>query len=152
MSAPASTPELVELAPAERFFRALAGGRLELPFCTRCENLVWYPRARCPVCMATVTRWVEVSGRGTIYSFTVNRRPPRGSGTAPPVIAYIELDEGPRILAQIVGAPKNAVLIGAAVRLAPSNAAETRLAFRLCSTVETTQDSSEVKSDLDLQP
>lgn len=129
MSATTSTVEVIESTPAGRFTRALARGRLELPFCTRCESLVWYPRTRCPVCMSTVTQWVEVSGRGTIYSFTVNRRPPRGHGGEQLVIAYVEIDEGPRILANVVDTPIEQVRIGTAVQLAAGKSGEVRLAF-----------------------
>ncbi|WP_152814753.1 Zn-ribbon domain-containing OB-fold protein [Georgenia subflava] len=127
----ADTVEVVDLAPAERFSGALAEGRLELPFCTRCQSLVWYPRARCPVCMTGITRWVELSRRGTVYSYTVNRRPPRNLGPGPVVIAYVELDEGPRILAQVVGVSADAVHIGAGVELAPAGSTSPRLAFAL---------------------
>lgn len=60
--------------------------------------------------------WVAASGRGTVYSFTVAAR---GLGSwkdrAPYVIAYVELDEGPRVLTNIVGTAPEMVKIGEAV-------------------------------------
>jgi uncharacterized OB-fold protein len=60
--------------------------------------------------------WVDASGRGTVYSFTVNQR---GQGPwaehAPYVIAYVQLDEGPRVLTNIVGADPDQIRVGDAV-------------------------------------
>lgn len=100
-----------------RFQDGLAADRLELPRCTDCGRLVWYPRARCPHCMSSALDWEALSGRGTVHSYTVNRR---GHGEyadrGPFVIAYVELAEGPRVLAHLAVAPDDA-RIGAPVRL-----------------------------------
>ena len=56
-----------------------------------------------PECSSLNTSWVDVSGRGSVYSYTVNYRgdgPYRG---IPYVLAYVELDEGPRLMTNIVG-------------------------------------------------
>lgn len=101
-----------------RFTEALAGQRLELPRCTGCGTLLWYPRARCPHCTSPDLAWEALSGKGTVYSFTVNRR---GYGEfadiGPYVIAYVELAEGPRVMALVDDAPES-VRVGAPVRLA----------------------------------
>jgi uncharacterized OB-fold protein len=64
---------------------------------------------------------VQASGKGTIYSFTVNRR---GAGDlveyrdpVPYVLAYVELEEGPRIMTNIVGCDPDSVKIGQAVEV-----------------------------------
>lgn len=86
---------------------ALADGRLELPHCRCCDRLIGYPRARCPQCMSDDIDWRQLSGRGRIYSYTVNRRGIGPyAGAAPFVIAYVELDEGPRLLAQVRADPQ----------------------------------------------
>ena len=99
------------------FWEAAARDRLVLPRCQACGSFIWYPRAFCPDCHTFGVDWVDVSGRGTIYSFTENQR---GSGRwadhAPYVIAYVELEEGPRVLTNIVGADPGQVGIGASVR------------------------------------
>jgi uncharacterized OB-fold protein len=98
------------------FWEAAALGRLVLPRCRGCGNFIWYPRTFCPDCHTSGVDWVNASGRGTIYSFTVNQR---GSGPwadyGPYVIAYVQLEEGPRVLTNIVGADPDQVAIGAAV-------------------------------------
>lgn len=62
--------------------------------------------------------WREVSGKGRIYTFTVNRRPAPGfEGRTPYVVAVIDLPEKVRVIANVEGAPER-MRIGAPVRLA----------------------------------
>jgi uncharacterized OB-fold protein len=95
--APAVNPETAE------FWTATAEGRLLLKRCLDCGSVIWYPRAICPQCSSLRTEWFEASGRGRVYSYTVNYR---GEGayqdSAPYVLAYVELDEGPRVMTNIV--------------------------------------------------
>jgi len=71
---------------------------LLLPRCADCQTVIWYPRPYCPACASLNVGWFEASGRGSIYSFTVNRRGQadlsayREAGTY--VLAYVELEEG----------------------------------------------------------
>jgi len=80
--------------------------------------VIWYPRFLCPDCHGTETSWFEASGRGTIYTFTIVRR---GQGpyanAAPYVAAYVELEEGPRILTNIVDVAVDQVRIGMPVEV-----------------------------------
>ena len=104
-----------ETAP---FWDACADGRLALPRCDDCGKLIWYPRSFCPFCASMSVTYEDVSGRGVIYSFTIMRR---GEGPfrdrAPYVVAYVELDEGPRLLTNIVGVDPNVVTVGQPVRV-----------------------------------
>lgn len=101
----------------QRFWDATAEGRLELPRCDDCEHVVWYPRERCDQCGSTSVTWFEASGRGTVYSCTVTRRIPGSWRAATPfVLAYVELDEGPRVATNVVGCDPETVHIGQAVR------------------------------------
>ncbi|GAA3552213.1 Zn-ribbon domain-containing OB-fold protein [Amycolatopsis ultiminotia] len=85
-----------------RFQEGLAAGRLDLPRCTGCAALIWYPRARCPHCMSENLGWEALSGTGTVYSYTVNRRGQgKYAGADPFVIAYVQLTEGPRVLSHV---------------------------------------------------
>ena len=103
------------------FWDATAEGRLLLPKCQDCAGLIWFPRPFCPQCGSLNIDWVQASGKGTIYSFTVNRR---GAGDlveykdpVPYVLAYVELEEGPRIMTNIVGCDPDSVRIGQAVEV-----------------------------------
>ena len=112
MSGDLPVPAPLITAETARFWAATAEGRLELPRCDRCSNVVWYPRAICPWCHSTELTWEVLSGRGSVYSYTVTRK---GSGrwrdVAPYVLAYVELDEGPRLLTNIIGCDPSEVRI-----------------------------------------
>lgn len=87
----------------EEYWAATAQGRLLVKRCQDCDSLIWYPRAICPECASLRTEWQQVSGRGRIYSYTVNHRGEGPYGGSPPfVLAYVELDEGPRMMTNIV--------------------------------------------------
>jgi 3-hydroxyacyl-CoA dehydrogenase len=89
------------------FWQAAEQGRLLLKHCRDCSQLHFYPRARCPFCMSDRTDWVESSGRGTLYSFTIVPKAP--TPTAP---AIIELEEGVRLTSVVLDADVNALAIG----------------------------------------
>jgi uncharacterized OB-fold protein len=57
------------------FWEGAARGELVIPRCAACARLVWYPRERCPACGGDDLPWVPVSGRGTLFSWTVVRHP-----------------------------------------------------------------------------
>ena len=107
------TSEPVVSLETEPFWAAADEGRLVLPRCDACDTVIWYPRRFCPVCHTSAVSWFDASGRGTVYSFTIVRK---GQGkwadVAPYVIAYVELDEGPRVLTNIVGTDPAEVRIG----------------------------------------
>jgi uncharacterized OB-fold protein len=99
------------------FWDATAEGKLVLPRCNACGVVIWYPRTTCPQCMSTDVSWFEASGRGTVYSFSIVRR--QGGpwrDVVPYVLAYVELDEGPRLLTNIVDVDPGEVSIGQAMQ------------------------------------
>jgi uncharacterized OB-fold protein len=102
----------VEAAP---FWDAAALGRLRLQRCETCATVVWYPRGVCPGCGGASLAWFEATGRGTIYSFSVIRRGSPFGAVDPYVLAYIELDDGPRMLTNVINCDPTAVTVGAAV-------------------------------------
>jgi uncharacterized OB-fold protein len=95
---PRPTPE------TEPFWTACAEGELHLQRCRHCDDLYFPPRAFCPSCWSSDVRWEPVSGRGTLHSFVINHRPAPGfEEMGPYAIAIVQLDEGPRLLSNIVG-------------------------------------------------
>jgi uncharacterized protein len=99
-----------------RFWEAALAGQLLLKRCEACATVIWYPRAICPLCWSVRTEWFEATGGGTVYSYTVNRRGEgHYAGSEPFAIAYVELDEGPRVLTNIVDTPLEQIRIGARV-------------------------------------
>ena len=94
------------------FWDAAAAGRLLLKRCEACREPHYYPRAICPFCGSDRTTWLEASGGGAIYSYSVFRRAP-----VPYAIAYVTLDEGPTMMTNIVDADLDALSIGQRVRV-----------------------------------
>ena len=99
-----------------------AGRRHELSVqqCTACKHHVFYPRLNCTNCGGQQLVWVTASGRGTVYTYTVARRPthPAFAARTPYVIAIVELEEGPRMTTNIVDCNPDSVKIGMAVEAA----------------------------------
>jgi uncharacterized OB-fold protein len=94
------------------FWDAAAEGRLLIKTCRSCGQAHYYPRAICPFCFADTTQWLQASGRGTVYSYSVIRRVP-----VPYVIAYVTLEEGVTMMTNIVECDLDAIRIGQAVKV-----------------------------------
>lgn len=102
----------------ERFWEATCEGRLLVQRCPDCGATQFYPRIVCTDCGALDPDWIEASGRGEVYSYTVNHRPgARGFGEyLPYVVAIVELAEGPRMMAFMPTDPGD-VEVGLPVRV-----------------------------------
>ena len=100
------------------FWDGCAAGRLVLPRCDECDELIWYPRRMCPFCGSLAVTDTEVSGRGSVYSFTIIRR---GGGpfrdVAPYVLAMVQLTEGPTMMTNLVDCDPETVAVGQAVHV-----------------------------------
>lgn len=110
--APAPDPD------TEAFWSASTEGRLLVQRCTVCGHHQLYARAHCLACRSTV-EWVEASGEGTVYSYTVVHQPfsRRFADVAPYVVALVDLAEGPRLMTNVVDCEPDEVEVGAAVRV-----------------------------------
>ncbi|GAA3103964.1 Zn-ribbon domain-containing OB-fold protein [Nonomuraea sp. NPDC049419] len=98
--APKPTPE------TQPFWDGTAAGELRIQRCTTCERHYFYPRPTCPRCGGDQVEWVRASGRATLYSYVINHRPAPGfEEEAPYAIAVVELEEGVRMMTNIVGVP-----------------------------------------------
>ncbi|GAA2399253.1 Zn-ribbon domain-containing OB-fold protein [Actinomadura vinacea] len=83
--------------------------------CSDCGSVQFYPRLLCVACGGPVEQ-APVSGRGSIYSFTVVHRPPAGfAELAPYAVALVDLDEGTRAMGRVVTDDLESVRIGARV-------------------------------------
>ncbi len=111
-------PEVPHLREAEAFWSGIAAGEFLLERCRGCGAVVWYPRGFCPSCGSSDVTLEPASGEGTVYSFSVvHRGAGEYRGCEPYVVAYVELDEGPRILTNVVGGDPDSLVIGARVRM-----------------------------------
>ncbi|UBU11221.1 Zn-ribbon domain-containing OB-fold protein [Nonomuraea gerenzanensis] len=98
--APKPTPE------TQPFWDGTAAGELRIQRCEPCARHYFYPRPSCPRCGGDQVGWVRASGRATLYSYVINHRPAPGfEDEAPYAIAVVELEEGVRMMTNIVGVP-----------------------------------------------
>jgi uncharacterized OB-fold protein/acyl dehydratase len=100
------------------FWNALKEGRIQLQQCNACQAWTFYPRRHCSSCLAHDLSWKEVSGRGTLYTFTVARIPtlPEFAGPDAQILAVVELEQGVRINTTLVGLQPEAIEIGMPVK------------------------------------
>ena len=103
-----------ELNPGDKpYFDACAEGKLMLKKCTACTEVHHYPRAMCPFCWSDKVEWVESKGTGEIYTYSITRR----GGPVPYCIAYVTLDEGPKMMTNIVDTDLDTIRIGQRVKV-----------------------------------
>jgi uncharacterized OB-fold protein len=95
------------------FWEAAKRHELVMPRCTTCAHIFFYPRSECPRCFSTALEWVPVSGRGRLHSFTIVYQPANAAfkDDAPHVYAVVQLDEGPRMVSNVVQCDPEAVRV-----------------------------------------
>lgn len=104
---------------AGEFWRAGADGTLRLQRCDTCGTWAHPPQPVCPACLGRELRFQPTSGRGSVYTFTVNEHPWNPTIPLPYVIAVVELDEQPglRLTSNVVGCDAADVSVGMRVRV-----------------------------------
>ena len=103
----------------DEWWAAAKDGRLLLKRCRACNRAHHYPRPFCPHCWSDAVEWEAASGRGTVYTFStvrVNDLPPFGE-KVPYTVAIVELDEGPRLMTNLVDCEPDDVHIGMPVEV-----------------------------------
>lgn len=108
------------------YWAAATEHRLVLQHCPRCDRLQHFPRPWCTECLADDLDVVESSGRGTVYAATVVRRHPNPAFAArvPYVLALVDLDEGVRVMSNVVGCDPESVRVGQRVAVGFEPAAD----------------------------
>lgn len=104
--APEPTPQ------TSAFWEACRQGTLLLEFCPTCQAYQFYPRGFCSRCGGESVEWRPSGGRGTVYAWTVTWRAPSPAWEVPYVVAVIQLDEGPRLYANVIGEDAVDVAVG----------------------------------------
>lgn len=95
---PEATPETRE------FWEGAKRHELRIQRCLDCGKAYFYPRPFCPHCASRKVEWFTASGRGTLYSYViVHRGPPGFKDWLPYVIAVVQLEEGPRMMSNVIG-------------------------------------------------
>ncbi|MDI3341747.1 MAG: Zn-ribbon domain-containing OB-fold protein [Sphaerobacter sp.] len=87
------------------FWESLRAHAMQLQRCDACGRFVFYPRVVCPHCGSRALTWQPVAGTGVVHAFTIVHRHPNPAFAAeiPYVVALVELDEGVRMLTNLVG-------------------------------------------------
>ena len=111
-----------DMAP---FFEAAHRHELVVQRCSRCGTLRFPARTICSRCLSREAGWVPVSGRGAVFSFAVMHQAihPGFAAEVPYAVVVIELEEGPRLLSNLVDCPIEKIRIGLPVEVVFEQAA-----------------------------
>lgn len=101
------------------FWAAARAQQLVLQHCGACGKPRYPINHVCPHCLSDRFDWKAVSGRGTVYSSIVFHQVynPAYTGDVPYNVSLIQLEEGPRMISNVVGLPPSDVKVGDAVRV-----------------------------------
>jgi uncharacterized protein len=112
------------------FWAATKDHRLLLQRCDQ-GHTFYYARTNCPRCLSNKLEWVQASGRGRLYSYTVARRPqsPEFAEDVPYIIAAITLEEGPRMTSLLVDADPENVQVDGPVQVVWEDVGELSLPY-----------------------
>ena len=96
---PVPTPETVH------FWEGAKAGELRLQRCQTCREMYFPPRPFCPECGSRDVAVEKASGRATLHSYVINHLPSPGR-EGPFAVAVVELEEGPRMMSNILDCPQ----------------------------------------------
>ena len=99
------------------YWEGCGRGELVLQRCRACKTVQHRPRAVCASCLSGEIEHFVASGRGSVYTYTITNQnqAPGFREACPYVLAYVDLEEGPRLLTNIVGCQPADVSIGMSV-------------------------------------
>ncbi len=103
---------------SQPFWDGLREHKVRIQYSPSTKQWVFYPRSLAPRTLADDLEWRDIAGTGTIYAFTVGRRPtaPPWQDSLPQLLAIVELDEGPRLTTELVNIDPGAIKIGTRVK------------------------------------
>ncbi|KRB81574.1 Zn-ribbon domain-containing OB-fold protein [Noviherbaspirillum sp. Root189] len=98
-------PQPIANPDSQVYWDGARENRLMIRKCKSCGTVHFLPRYLCPKCWSTELEWIQASGRGTVHSYSIVRRAalPEFADQVPYVLALIDLDEGTRMMANILG-------------------------------------------------
>ncbi len=109
------TPDL----ESQPFWDAAKEGKLLIQRCLTCKEAIFYPRPFCPHCWSEEVEWITASGKATMYTWSVvyrNDLPPFGE-RVPYVAAVVDLEEGPRMMTNVVECEFDDLSVGMALEV-----------------------------------
>lgn len=104
---------------SEKFWEGTKEGKYLIQHCKDCDAKIFYPRKYCPECWSGNLNWIEASGKGTIFTFSTaySMVEPRFMDELPYTLAFIDLEEGIRIMSRIVECDPEDIKIGMKVEV-----------------------------------
>jgi uncharacterized OB-fold protein len=105
---------------SEAFWEATKDKRFLIQRCDACDSAIFYPREVCPQCLSSDSlSWRESEGNGTIYAASVQEKPanPFMADRVPYVVALVELDDGIRLMSNVINCPPYDATVGRTVKL-----------------------------------
>ncbi|CAN5624378.1 OB-fold domain-containing protein [soil metagenome] len=111
-------PPVTEVS--QPFWDATEEQRFLFPWCRSCEQPFWHPRPFCPRDLSTDIEWRQASGTCVVHAASGMPKPahPGMEGREPYVVAIVELDEGVRLMSNVVGGDPWSVAVGDRIHLA----------------------------------
>ena len=111
-------PRPVPTPTAAPYWEGLAERKIRIQYSPSQDRYIFYPRVRAPRTLANDLEWREISGAGTLYTYTVAERPvaPMFADPVPHILAIVQWDEGPRFSTEIVNAEPDQLTVGMRVR------------------------------------
>jgi len=115
----AALPKPVANADSKVYWDAARERRLVIRRCKACGELHFMPRYLCPSCWSDDLEWIDAAGTGRVHSFSVIHRAsdPAFASRVPYVIALVELEEGPRMMTNILGEDALGIAVGDPVKV-----------------------------------
>lgn len=97
-----------------RFWEGTKQGQLLIQFCQDCKSNIFYPRKYCPECWSAKLDWKQASGKAKVYTFSTaySMVEPKFMDELPYTIAYVDLDEGVRLMTRIVECKPEEIHVG----------------------------------------
>ena len=105
---------------SEPFWEATKEKRFLIQRCDACDSTIFYPREVCPQCLSSESlSWSESQGNGTIYAASVQEKPanPFMADRVPYVVALVELDDGIRLMSNVINCAPYDATVGRTVKL-----------------------------------
>jgi uncharacterized protein len=97
-------PRLEDPDLTQTYWDAAKRHELLIPRCAFCNKFFWYPRPACPSCLREGWEWTAVSGRARLHTFTTvyQAAHPAFQDDVPYAFAVVQLEEGPRMMSNVV--------------------------------------------------
>lgn len=115
---PIEKPLPIPTPISQPFWDGLREHKVRIQYSPSTKQWVFYPRSLAPGTLADDLEWREIAGTGTVYAFTIGRRPtaPPWDDSLPQLLAIVEVDEGPRLTTELVNVAPEAIKIGMRVK------------------------------------